>query len=469
VDVGRKQIQRLVRRICVGGPAFLMIAITFIAALPIARAADDISYPIAAPEKPQDAGLAGYAAAVSDFFRNALDTTDFQPRWKTESWTTAHKWLHVASDAGISAAYLLVAGALMRNYRAHPTALLARLFWVCAIVFFAVGAAHLLEAAMFWWPAFRLTVLVEASAAVISLLTAVVVIPLLPQAVALRSPSDIRREIDQRRKTEMELRQTHAQLEGVIEQRTAELASKNQEMEQFLNTVSHDLKSPVVTCLGLTGMLREDLKAGRAKESDDTVNRIERSVTRMRRLIEDLLSLSRLGKVRFELADVDTDAMVHSIRDEYRPRLAEIGAVIDIDTQLPRVRADAHWLTQVFENLLTNAIKYGCDNPNPRIAVGCITNKGEHRFYLRDNGKGIDPAHHSQIFQPFKRLRTDKEGSGMGLAIVARIVQMHGGRIWLESEVGKGATFWVSLPVADLPESKEASPARKDEPVLSGA
>jgi two-component system sensor kinase FixL len=156
--------------------------------------------------------------------------------------------------------------------------------------------------------------------------------------------------------------------------------------------------------------------------------------------------------VRFELADVDTNSMVRSIRDEYRPRLAAIGAVIELESELPRVRADAHWLTQVFENLLTNAIKYGCDNPQPRIVVGCMTDDKEHRFYLRDNGKGIDPAYHTQIFEPFRRLRTDKEGSGMGLAIVARIIKMHGGRIWIESEAGKGATFWVALPAGGLDE-----------------
>jgi signal transduction histidine kinase len=331
------------------------------------------------------------------------------------------------------------------------------LFWTLGIFFFAGGCTHLLDAMMFWWPAYRLTGLTKAAAAIISAITATILIPLLPKAAAIRSPVEIQREIEQRRKTELELRQVHSQLEGVIEQRTAELASKNEEMEQFLNTVSHDLKSPVVTCLGLTGMLREDVKAGRFAESNETVDRIERSAKKMRQLIEDLLSLSKIGKVRFEMTDVDTSPMIHSIRDEYQPRLAEIGAVIDLETEFPHVRADAHWLTQVFENLLTNAIKYGCDNPKPRIAVGCITKDGEHKFFIRDNGKGIDPAHHAKIFEPFRRLRTDKEGSGMGLAIVARLVKMHGGRIWIESQVGQGATFWVALP--DVPMSEFTAPA----------
>ena len=216
---------------------------------------------------------------------------------------------------------------------------------------------------MFWWPAYRLTGLTKAAAAVISLATAGVLIPLAPQALKLRSPAELQHEIVQRRRTELELRQVHAQLEGVIELRTAELAAKNEEMEQFLNTVSHDLKSPVVTCLGLAGVLREDLQAGRVEQTKDTINRIERSMTRMRQLIEDLLNLSRIGKVRFELTDVDTNSVIRSIGEEFKPRLQKIGATLEIESNLPMVRADAHWLTEVFENLITNAMKYGCDNP----------------------------------------------------------------------------------------------------------
>jgi signal transduction histidine kinase len=409
-----------------------------------------------------DSNLEGYPSAVLTFVRNAFDTTGFQPRWRSESWSSAHGWTHIGSDLVMSAAYLLLSAALIQNYRAHPAVLLAGVFWTLGVFFFAGGLTHLLDALMFWWPAYRLTALVNAAAAGISVATAWVLIPFLPKAIAIRSPFEIQREFEQRRKTEIELRQVHAQLESVIEQRTAELAAKNQEMEQFLNTVSHDLKSPVVTCLGLTGMLREDLKAGRIEDTQESVDRIERSARKMRQLIEDLLSLGRIGKVRFELADVDTDSMIHSIRDEYAPRLAEIGAVIDMETDLPHVHADVHWLTQVFENLLTNAIKYGCDNPHPRIGVGCVAGRGEQKFYVRDNGRGIDPKHHAQIFEPFKRLRTDKEGSGMGLAIVARIVKMHGGRIWIESEVGKGTTFWLALPIREMSQSGEAAqPSRE--------
>jgi signal transduction histidine kinase len=397
-----------------------------------------------------DNNLAAGANQAIAFVRNAFDTAGFRPRWQTETWGTAHAWLHIAADLLIAASYGIIGAALWHIYRLRRGAPFSRLLWIFGIFFIASGAAYLLDGLMFWWPAYRLATLVLTAAAVLSLATVMMFVPTVPKVASLRSPVEFQREIAQRRKTELEMRRIHAELEGVIEQRTAELAQKNQEMEQFLNTVSHDLKSPVVTCLGLTGMLRDDVKAGRVDESIDSINRIERSATRMRQLIEDLLNLSKIGKVRFELVDVDADTLLHSIGDEFKPRFEKLNAAFEIETKLPHVLADARWFTEVFENLITNAMKYGCDNPHPRITVGCVDTEKEHQFYVRDNGNGIDPAHHAQILEPFRRLRTDKEGSGMGLAIVVRIIGMHGGRIWIDSKPQQGATFWVSLPIHDL-------------------
>jgi signal transduction histidine kinase len=413
-----------------------------------------------APSTTTQFDLRALWTTATDFVQNAFDTTDYQPRWQTETWGITQSWFHISSDAILGAIYVLFGVLLLRMHRQQRNTPFARLIKIFGIFLIVGGTTYLLDSAMFWWPAYRLTTLTKLAAAVLSIFVAALFIPAAPKIAALRSPVEIQQEITQRRKTELELRRIHAELEGVIQQRTAELAAKNVEMEQFLNTVSHDLKSPVVTCLGLTGMLREDLKAGRTAESAETVDRIERSATRMRQLIEDLLNLARLGQIRFEMADVNSETIVRSICEEYQPRLAKIGATIGIDTPMPTVHADAHWLTEVFENLITNAMKYGCDNPNPTIKLGCVTNEKEHQFFVRDNGAGIDPAHHAQILEPFRRLRTDKEGSGMGLAIVLRIIKMHGGRIWIDSQPGKGATFFFALPI-DQP--------NKAAPVASGA
>jgi chemotaxis family two-component system sensor kinase Cph1 len=390
---------------------------------------------------------------VVDYVSNAFDTSGFSPRWRAENWSPLNGWLQIIPDAAIWLSFMFMSVLLLCFVRRRHGITKPIFFWFFAAFIIACGCTHLLDASMFWWPAYRLTGLVKATTALISLIACVLLVPAFSKALALRGSGELQREITQRRRTELELRQVHAQLEGVIEQRTAELAAKKEEMEHFLNAVSHDLKSPIVTCLGLTGILREDLKAGRVEETQDTVGRIDRSIMRMRQLIEDLLHLSRIGQVRFELGDVDTLTMIRSIGDELKPRLDKIGAMLQIGSDLPVVRADAQWLAEVFENLLNNAIKYGCDNPQPKITVGSITEDGEHRFFIRDNGRGIDPAHHAQILQPFRRLRSDKEGSGMGLAIVVRIVKMHGGRLWIESEPGHGAAFWIALPVVKASET----------------
>jgi len=383
---------------------------------------------------------------IVSFFQKVTDTTGFTPRWQGGTESAACGWVHIGSDLAICLANLLLAAALASFVRRRSGARRSTIVLLLGPLLMASAVACLLDASMFWWPAYRLWTVAKAATAALSLCVGVAVWPLIPKILALRDPSDLQREIAQRRRTELELRQVHAQLEGVIEERTAELAAKNEEMEQFLNTVSHDLKNPIVTCLGLIGMVRQDLQAGQTAETLDSVTRIERSVTRMRQLIEDLLNLSRIGRVRFELGEVSTSKMIHTIGEELSPRLKQAGVTLEIEDNLPDVAADEHWLTEVFENLITNALKYGCDNPHPRIVVGSAPEDGEARIFVRDNGRGIDPAHHGQIFEPFRRLRSDKEGTGMGLAIVVRIVKMHGGRVWIESLPGQGATFWVALP-----------------------
>jgi signal transduction histidine kinase len=384
---------------------------------------------------------------VLEYLRGAFTTADDRPSRASVGRLAADFWLHVSSDLGICIAYAMIASTIILFVRKRPSVAYGGLFWLVAAVILLCGITHLTEVIVCWWPGYRFLGLLKATTAFFSLTTALVLVPVTPKAQSLRSASDFQREITQRRRTELELRQIHAQLESVIELRTAELAAKNEEMEQFLNTVSHDLKAPVVTCLGLTDMLRQDFQAGRLNEAGDSVNRIERSVKRMRQLIEDLLHLSRIGKVRFEVADVNLFELVSSIADDLRPRLEQAGVAVEVGRNLPSVQGDARWLTEVFENLITNALKYGCDSPSPRITVASQAHESEARIYVRDNGRGIEPAHHSQIFEPFRRLQTDKEGTGMGLAIVVRIIKAHGGRVWIESASGQGATFWLALPL----------------------
>lgn len=242
-------------------------------------------------------------------------------------------------------------------------------------------------------------------------------------------------DITERQRTEREIRRINA-----------ELMNKNEEIQQFVYTVSHDLKSPLVTCKGFVGVAREDLKEGLLEDVESSLARIEHATDRMSQLIQDLLQLSRIGTIRNEPEEIDVVELVQSAISDLSSRLEGVRAVVSVQRDLPRVVADRVRLAQVFENLLTNAVKYGCGHDQPAVVIeGCI-DAGEVRYCVRDNGSGIAPQFHERIFGLFERLEPNTDGTGVGLAAVSRIMEAHGGRAWVESEVGQGAAFWLAFP-----------------------
>lgn len=226
-----------------------------------------------------------------------------------------------------------------------------------------------------------------------------------------------------------------------------ELGRKTQEMEDFVYTVSHDLKSPLVTSIGFLGFLKEDVAAGHFEKVKDSVQRLERANRRMSGLIDDLLEVSRIGRITLDLEEINVSALLRDIRSEFRIQLEEKGIRFELDDKMPLIIADRHRIRQVFENLLTNAIKYGSITPEPKINAGSLKADGELRFFVRDNGPGIPKEYHQKIFMIFQRISDDNEGTGVGLAIVSKIMQIHNGRVWVESEPEKGATFWLAFPL----------------------
>ncbi|MGE3780555.1 MAG: ATP-binding protein [Pirellulaceae bacterium] len=255
-----------------------------------------------------------------------------------------------------------------------------------------------------------------------------------------------------------ELASAFDRMRAKLHQQTSKLAKlnrsleqKNREMEQFFYTVSHDLSSPLVSCKGLLGLIKEDVQSGNYEELPASTERMDRAVDQLRQIIDDLLSLSRIGRKRLQRTEVNVVALIDELGAELADRLEQVHARIEVEGRLPRVFADAKDLRRVFENLLTNAIKYGCDVPNPVISVGASITHDELRYFVRDWGKGIDPKFQEKVFGLFQRLDSDKPGTGLGLASVAKIMQVHGGRAWVEPTPGQGATFWVAFPASHDP------------------
>ncbi len=252
------------------------------------------------------------------------------------------------------------------------------------------------------------------------------------------------------RRRSRELSEINRQLgEEVAQRRRAqrELEAKNAELERFTYTVSHDLKSPLVTIKGFAGFLERDAEAGDSGRVRHGVARINKAADKMARLLNDLLELSRIGQVVHPPEAVSLTELAREAAGLVAGRIEERGVAVGIDPAMPVVVGDRVRLLEVFQNLLDNAVSYMGDQQQPRVEIDAEEAGDEVVCRVRDNGVGIEAQYHAKIFELFERLNAETEGTGVGLALIARIVEAHGGRIWVESEgAGRGSTFCFSLP-----------------------
>ena len=257
----------------------------------------------------------------------------------------------------------------------------------------------------------------------------------------------INHDLRLRMRAENEIHRLNTELEERVLQRTAQLEAANSELEAFSYSVSHDLRAPLRSVNGYVSMLEEDCADQLDAEGNRLLGVISSEAKRMGRLIDDLLSFSRLGRQKVERMSIDMTRLVRG-EFEYLTRAEPASAPrLELET-LPAVSGDLAMLRQVFSNLLSNAIKFSRTRRNPLVQVGSSHSNGEITFHVKDNGVGFDERYRDKLFGVFQRLHSQSEfeGTGVGLALVQRIIHRHGGKVWAESKLNKGATFSFTLP-----------------------
>jgi signal transduction histidine kinase len=368
----------------------------------------------------------------------------FMPHGSCYMWDQSLIWLHVISDGFITVAYYSIPITLIYFVRRRKDLQFNWIFVCFALFIVACGTTHLMEIWNIWHPTYWLSGTIKGVTALASVFTAIALVQLVPQALALPSPQILRetndylhKEIDQRRRAEEEVQKLNSTLERHVAQ-----------LEAFSFSVSHDLRAPLRHVVGFLELLQREAGPSLSVKSLGHMKTISQSAKRMGDLIDDLLAFSRVGQSEIQKTQVDLNELVRETLGDFHGETKKRNIVWKIHA-LPPVWADLALLRLVLVNLISNAVKFTGARTEARIEIGyALAESAETVIFIRDNGAGFDPKYTEKLFGVFQRLHSEEEfeGTGIGLANVQRIIRGHGGRAWAEGVVGGGATFYFSLP-----------------------
>ncbi len=411
-----------------------------------------------------------------DLFYNFF-SENFIPHGHCYLWKPELVSLHILSDVIIALSYYSIPLTLVYFVRKRKDIPFKNIFLLFGAFIISCGTTHIVEVWTLWHPVYWLSGAIKAFTAIISFYTALTIIPLVPLALALASPAQLeaankalQEENIERKRVEQELREYKERLEELVKQRTTELAKANEQLQQeiiqrqhsqdkmaqllkkvesankelndFAYVVSHDLKAPLRGIGSLSEWLLADYADKFDEQGREFVNLLMNRVQKMQNLIDGILQYSRVGRLQEESRQVNLNKVVADVIDLLSP---SENIQIEIANKLPIVYCEKTRIEQVFQNLLSNAIKF-IDKSQGKILIDCTEDNDYWYFSVADNGLGIEKQYFEIIFQIFQKLSSNKDDStGIGLALVKKIVEMYDGKVWVESEVGQGSTFFFTL------------------------
>ncbi|MBI5394543.1 MAG: hypothetical protein HZA91_04525 [Verrucomicrobia bacterium] len=378
-----------------------------------------------------------------EFLSRILNPGDFVAHGNCYGWDGPLIRVHVVSDVLTGLAYMSIPFTMIYLVRRRHDVPFNWLFVAFGVFITACGATHFMEVWNVWHDAYWLAGIIKAITAAASVFTAIALARVFPKLLALQSPEQLERV---NRLLQKEVAERKRAEEALARQAT-DLARSNAELEQFANVVSHDLQEPLQTVTSFTQLLGERYKGRLGADADEFIRFAVDGAKRMQQLIVDLLAYSRAGRPDKPLKAVDAGSAAKQAIENLKAAIEASGAVVACDA-LPTVMADASQLARLFQNLVGNAVKFHRPGDPPQISIRAEPEGARWRFAVRDNGIGFEAKDGERIFQVFQRLhgREQYPGTGIGLAICKKIIERHGGQIRVESEPGKGSTFYFTLP-----------------------
>lgn len=386
-------------------------------------------------------------------FFQKLFASDFMAHGFCLRWDPGVLWLQIISDGLTALAYYIIPMALIYFVRKRRDLAFNWMFVLFGVFILACGTTHLMAIVTLWNPMYRLEGLIKGVTALASVPTAFLLVRLLPAALALPSPEDLRKEIDLRARAEDQLRKLNEDLERRVENRTARLERYNDALQRLAYISNHDLREPVRHMGTLTQLLQVQIGPALKEAHRSLMDHIVDSSRRMQIIVDDLLGYTRiLNELNDDppISEISLSDALAAAEENLRDSIEESGAHILCKTELPVVMGNSLFLRQVFQNLLSNAIKYRKPEEECRIEISARRDGPVHLITVRDNGLGLDTQYAEMIFEAFKRLHgREIQGSGVGLAICRNIIESLGGRIWVESNgEGTGSAFHFTLYAA---------------------